>query len=68
MQKTLFGDGGVQGLDHEAHRHRKAMFTALMTDARIRDLAAESARRWRALVPQLAKRAASCFTTKRGRS
>ncbi|HET8599211.1 MAG TPA: cytochrome P450 [Segeticoccus sp.] len=28
---TLFGRGGVQGLDGEAHRHRKAMFMSLMT-------------------------------------
>src|SRR3546814_4573317 len=26
IQKTLLGKGGVQGLDNEAHRHRKKMF------------------------------------------
>lgn len=26
IQKTLLGEGGVQGLDGEAHRHRKKMF------------------------------------------
>ncbi|REC93571.1 cytochrome P450 [Kushneria indalinina] len=31
LQKTLFGVGGVQGLDDEAHRHRKAMFMDLMS-------------------------------------
>ncbi|MFD2835959.1 hypothetical protein ACFS3C_03080 [Azotobacter vinelandii] len=33
LQKTLFGVGGVQGLDGEAHRHRKHMFVALLMDA-----------------------------------
>src|SRR4051812_39698937 len=35
LQKSLFGVGGVQGLDDEAHRHRKAMFMTLMTPHRI---------------------------------
>lgn len=39
IQKTLFGVGGVQGLDGEAHRHRKAMFMALLTDDRVAELA-----------------------------
>jgi fatty-acid peroxygenase len=46
-QKTLFGEGGVQGLDGEPHRHRKAMFMSLMTpesNARLADLVTE---RWR---------------------
>lgn len=30
-QKTLLGEGGVQGLDDEAHRVRKQMFMSLMT-------------------------------------
>src|SRR5699024_8860793 len=30
VQKTLFGEGGVQGLDGEAHKNRKAMFMSLM--------------------------------------
>ncbi|OZB98618.1 cytochrome P450 [Paenibacillus sp. XY044] len=39
--KTLFGENGVQTLDGEAHRHRKAMFMSLMSDEamhRIREL------------------------------
>ncbi|WP_152403950.1 cytochrome P450 [Paenibacillus cellulositrophicus] len=39
--KTLFGENGVQTLDGEAHRHRKAMFMSLMSDdamQRIREL------------------------------
>jgi len=31
VQKTLLGEGGVQGLDGEAHRQRKAIFMDLMT-------------------------------------
>lgn len=38
MKKTLVGEGGVQGLDGEAHRHRKAMFMALMTPAEVKRL------------------------------
>ncbi|ARI75703.1 cytochrome P450 [Halobacillus mangrovi] len=30
-EKTLFGEGGVQGLDGEAHLNRKKMFMSLMT-------------------------------------
>lgn len=30
IKKTLFGEGGVQGLDDEAHRHRKQMFMSVM--------------------------------------
>lgn len=30
LQKTLFGQGGVQGMDGDAHRHRKEMFMSLM--------------------------------------
>lgn len=32
---TLLGKGGVQGLDDEAHRHRKAFFMGLMSKERI---------------------------------
>jgi fatty-acid peroxygenase len=39
LQKTLLGVGGVQSLDGAAHQHRKAMFLALMTAGRIRELA-----------------------------
>lgn len=38
LLKTLFGEGGVQGLDGEAHRVRKHMFMALMTDEGIAEL------------------------------
>ena len=38
IQKTLFGRGGVQGLDGDAHRRRKQMFMSLMTPERIDNL------------------------------
>jgi fatty-acid peroxygenase len=38
VQKTLFGSGGVQMLDDEAHRRRKDMFLSLMTKSSIERL------------------------------
>ncbi len=35
IRKTLLGEGGVQGLDGDAHRHRKRMFMSLMAPERI---------------------------------
>lgn len=35
LQKTLFGEEGVQTLDDETHRHRKLMFMSLMTKDRL---------------------------------
>lgn len=43
VQKTLLGVGGVQGLDDEMHRRRKALFMSLMSPgevARLGDLVA----------------------------
>ena len=47
IQKTLFGRGGVQGLDGDAHRHRKQMFMSLMTPERIDILKELTAGSWR---------------------
>ncbi|MBV2362342.1 cytochrome P450 [Streptomonospora nanhaiensis] len=38
--RTLFGKGGVQGLDGAEHRHRKALFVDLMGADRVAELAA----------------------------
>ncbi|MBE9108952.1 cytochrome P450 [Nodosilinea sp. LEGE 07298] len=38
MQKTLLGEGGVQGLDGEAHRQRKQIFMGLMTPERLQQM------------------------------
>ncbi len=53
IQKTLFGEGGVQVLDDTAHRERKALFLDLMSQeniARFLDLAergfVEATRAW----------------------
>jgi fatty-acid peroxygenase len=51
LQRTLFGVGGVQGLDGAEHRHRKAMFLELLGPARADALAAVFVRRWRDRLP-----------------
>ena len=55
IQRTLLGEKGIQGLDGEAHRHRKRMFMSLMASERIealenttRDLLDRYARDWQA--------------------
>lgn len=50
VQKTLLGQGGVQGLDGEAHRHRKGMLMALMTPERIDQLRATAEAEWMAAI------------------
>lgn len=35
LQKTLFGEGGIQGLDDAPHHRRKALFLSLMSQERI---------------------------------
>lgn len=52
VEKTLFGQGGVQGLDDEAHRRRKQMFMTLMTPEGIDQLAELMADRWRAALEE----------------
>ena len=39
FEQTLFGEGGVQGMQDAAHHHRKRMFMALMTLEQIDQLA-----------------------------
>jgi fatty-acid peroxygenase len=48
VRHTLFGDGGVQTLDDEDHRRRKAMFMAVVTPASVGELAALTAAGWEA--------------------
>lgn len=47
LQKTLFGKGGVQGLDDGAHRRRKAMFLEINRRDRVESLALIVQREWR---------------------
>lgn len=46
LLKTLFGEGGVQGLDGAAHRVRKELFVGLMSPERVRALAQLTAQAW----------------------
>lgn len=54
LQKTLFGRGGVQGLDGAAHRERKQLFLELGTPAEAARLAAIAERHWRSVLPRWA--------------
>ncbi|PSG98230.1 cytochrome P450 [Thermoplasmatales archaeon SW_10_69_26] len=54
VQKTLFGDEGIQSLDGQAHRHRKRMLMDLTTPERARDLAVRFRQLWRSTVPRWA--------------
>ncbi|MFO7597942.1 MAG: cytochrome P450, partial [Desulfocurvibacter africanus] len=56
LQKTLFGRGGVQGMDGEAHRHRKAMFMSLMTQESIDRLVRLMSDKWRAAILKWAEK------------
>lgn len=47
IQETLFGKGGVQGLDGERHLHRKAMFMSLVSTQHVTELAELTAAGWR---------------------
>ena len=46
LKKTLVGEGGVQGLDDQAHRHRKRMFMSLMSPENINRLTDLTAEQW----------------------
>lgn len=50
LQKTLFGQGGVQGLDDEDHRQRKAMFLQIVQPDRVEALAEAVTREWQRAV------------------
>lgn len=50
LKKTLFGQQGVQGLDGEEHRHRKAMFMNLMTKDSLDELVQITHSYWRAAI------------------
>jgi fatty-acid peroxygenase len=56
LQKTLFGQGGVQTLDGEAHQRRKQMFMSLMSKQAIDELADMVAQEWRRALDDWAAR------------
>lgn len=51
VQKTLLGVGGVQGLDDEAHRHRKQAFMSLMSPKHLQNLCDRIVNEWQARIP-----------------
>jgi fatty-acid peroxygenase len=55
IEKTLVGRGGVQGLDDEAHRRRKAMFLDIISEERIRLLCLRMDDAWRRFFAGLAR-------------
>jgi fatty-acid peroxygenase len=58
LQKTLFGVGGVQGLDGAAHSARKAMFVSLLGSGRVPEIAGHATEEWEAALrrwPQQAR-------------
>lgn len=48
VQKTLLGEGGVQGLDGAVHRQRKQIFMGLMTPENLEKLTDLTGQHWRA--------------------
>lgn len=46
IQKSLFGENGVQTMDGEVHKHRKQLFMSLMTHERIKDLTEVASKQW----------------------
>ena len=48
IQTTLMGEHGIQTLDDEKHRHRKALFMSVMTPDSLHHFAAQVAETWRA--------------------
>lgn len=50
LQKTLFGQGGVQGLDGDAHRQRKQLFLSLLSEEAIAELVRLSEAGWQAAI------------------
>ncbi|WP_394218772.1 cytochrome P450 [Halobacillus trueperi] len=46
VEKTLFGEGGVQGLDGKDHRERKGMFLSLMTKESLSDIQSHTKNVW----------------------
>lgn len=47
IRKTVFGEGGVQTLDGEAHAHRKRMMLSLLSGERVEPLVEAAAEEWR---------------------
>lgn len=50
--KTLFGEDGVQALDDETHRNRKALFMSLMTKERLQDVKTIAKEQWQTAIKE----------------
>ncbi len=50
LQKTLFGQGGVQGLDGAAHRQRKGLFLALLDEQGVAEMVRLGNAEWSAAI------------------
>ncbi|MCE6077436.1 cytochrome P450 [Agrobacterium vitis] len=57
IQKTLLGEGGVQGLDGGPHRHRKHLFMSLMGPGQFQELCRLTAAEWRVRIQAWTSRA-----------
>jgi fatty-acid peroxygenase len=55
LQRTLFGKGGVQGLDGQLHRARKQLFLDITSPARVDDLASTVSEHWLAAASRWAE-------------
>lgn len=58
LLKTLIGQGGVQSLDGEAHRHRKRMFLAVLDDSGVALMVRQMEIAWRQAMAQWPQRGA----------
>lgn len=52
VQKTLTGENAIQGMDGEAHIHRKSLFMSLTTDPNPKTLADLVTKEWEAAIPR----------------
>lgn len=52
LKKTLIGEGGVQGLDGEAHRQRKRMFMQLLDSAAVDEVVSLTEQGWRRAIDE----------------
>ncbi|MBE9077975.1 hypothetical protein IQ241_11840 [Romeria aff. gracilis LEGE 07310] len=68
LKKTLFGQNGVQGLDGDAHQHRKQMFMALMSPEGIQRLAELAREQWLAYAKKWASQPQVVFIPQGGGS
>ncbi|MFC7061729.1 cytochrome P450 [Halobacillus seohaensis] len=46
IQKSLFGENAIQGMDGDPHQHRKLLFMSLMTPERLEDLGDITRKQW----------------------